>query len=143
MRRLAAAVLVLSFVVAMVGCSLESRDDGPPDIGDVPAAVMSAVPRVTAVEDPSRWLNGFGHAIGLSLVTATPDPFTPEELDAVVKAIWTHLPSKPNTLQITAESQAGDVVDLFTAAQHLDELVVHQAGQAGVSIADMRWRYGQ
>lgn len=116
------------------------------DFGDVSDAVTAAVPRVVDVRDPGRSQNGLGHRFSLGLVTESGEPFTAEELDAVVEAIWTSLPWEPNTIKLTAGTGAGqgdEVVDLRAAADELEHLRVRGAGQAGVSLTGMSSRYGE
>ena len=116
------------------------------DFGDVEDAVTAAAPRVVDVRDPERSQNGLGHRFSLGLVTDSGQPFTPEELDAVVKAIWTSLPWEPNTIKLTAGTDAGqehEIVDLRGAAEQLEPLRMRGAGQAGVSLTGMSSRYGE
>lgn len=116
------------------------------DFGDVSDAVTAAVPRVVDVRDPGRSQNGLGHRFSLGLVTESGEPFTAEELDAVVEAIWTSLPWEPNTIKLTAGTGAGqgdEVVDLRAAADELEHLRVRGAGRAGVSLTGMSSRYGE
>ena len=97
------------------------------------------------MEDLGRSHNGFGYRFSLSLVTDSADPFTEEELDALVEAIWRTLPWEPNTIELTAGAKPPedeDVVDLREAAATLDPLVATDAGQGGVSLTDMDARYG-
>ncbi|MFE6996012.1 hypothetical protein ACFVAE_08665 [Microbacterium sp. NPDC057659] len=115
------------------------------DFGDVSSAVTEAVPRVVAVRDPARSKNGFGYRFSLGLVTDSAEPFTPEELDAVVEAIWKSLPWEPNTIKLTAGADTADgheIVDLRAAAEELGPLRANDAGQAGVSLTGMKSRYG-
>ncbi|WP_157373059.1 hypothetical protein [Agromyces sp. Root81] len=116
------------------------------DFGDVSDAVTAAAPRVVEVEDLSRWRNGFGYGFELSIVTDSAEPFTSEELDAVVQAIWRSLPWEPNGITLTAgaETPEGEeIVDLRAAATGLEPLSATNAGQAGVSLTGMDARYGK
>jgi hypothetical protein len=148
MRRLLSAILAgLLLSGALSGCGVlrdefESRD-GTVDYGDVAEAVTAAVPRVVAVRDLSRWLNGFAYAMSLGLEVDSAEPFTADELDAVVEAIWRTVPWEPNTIKITAGAAEGDeIVDLRAAAEELEPLNVTEAGQAGVTLTGMDARYG-
>lgn len=134
----------------LTGCGVlpeapEKTEETTVDYGDVSNAVTTAVPRVTATEDPGRWRNGFGHGFELTLVVGSAEPFTAEELDAVVEAIWRALPWEPNTVQlfaVTGPEQGDQIVDLRAAAGDLDDLRVREAGQAGVTLTGMKTRYG-
>lgn len=135
---------------ALAGCSemsqeSEQSEETTVDYQDVSDAVTAAVPRVVAVRDPARSQNGFGHRLSLGLITESAGPFTPEDLDAVVEAIWEALPWEPNAIKITAGAdtdQGREIVDLRVAAAQLDPLTVTNAGQAGVSLTGMKARYG-
>ena len=148
---LLAVVLAGSLLTALAGCGIpphgtEKTEETPVDYGDVENAVMTALPRVVAVEDPGWSRNGFGYRISLSLVTDSAEPLTSVELDAVVEAIWRALPREPNTIELTAGAEATGVegvVDLREAAAELDPLGVTNAGQGGVSLTDMDARYGK
>ncbi|GAA2987089.1 hypothetical protein JOD63_002181 [Microbacterium terrae] len=149
MRLLPALVLAGALLGgALAGCGVvpqgtQNSEEATVDYGDVAEAVTTAVPRVVAVEDPSRWKNGFGHGLALSLVTDSAEPFTAEELDAVVETVWRTLPWEPNTIELIAGTvDAGDPVDLRAAAADLDQLVVRNAGQGGVTLTGMDARYG-
>ncbi|WP_147303254.1 hypothetical protein [Microbacterium bovistercoris] len=116
----------------------------PADYGDVSSAVTDAVPRIVAVEDPERWRNGFGWALGLSFVTDSAEPFTAEELDAAVETIWQTLPWEPNSIRLIAGTSTpdGEPVDLRAAAEELSPLSATDAGQGGVTLTGMSDRYG-
>lgn len=132
----------------LAGCGIlppatEKTEEATVDYGDVAEAVTKAVPRVVAVEDPVRWRNGLGHGLELSLVTDSAAPFTAEELDALVETIWRTLPWEPNAVVLTAGAKdGGDPVDLRAAAAELSPLGVTNAGRGGVSLTDMKARYG-
>lgn len=116
------------------------------NFGDVSDAVTAAAPRVVDVRDPEGSQNGLGHRFSLGLVTDSAEPFTADELDAVVEAIWTSLPWEPNTIKLTAGTDAGqehEIVDLRGAAEQLEPLRMRGAGQAGVSLTGMSSRYGE
>lgn len=74
------------------------------------------------------------------------EPFTAEELDAVVEAIWVTLPWEPNTIDITAgadtEHDGRQPVNLRDAADLLTPLSVTDAGTGGVGLTGMADRYG-
>lgn len=150
-RTLLAVVLAASLMSgALAGCGLlpsgMGTEKGPADYGDVADAVTAAEPRVAAVRDLDRHLNGFAYALDLSLVTDSAEPFTAEELDAVVEAIWGALPWEPNTISITAgadTAQGHEIVDLRAAAAELEPLSVTNAGTGGVSLTGMDARYGE
>ncbi|MCW3494645.1 hypothetical protein [Microbacterium sp. SSM24] len=98
-----------------------------------------------SVRDLRQSTNGLGHALRFGIVTASAEPFTPDELDAVVKAVWGALPWEPNSIRITAGADTADgheVVDLRAAAADLDSLNVTNVGTGGVSLTDMSARYG-
>ena len=116
------------------------------DYGDVADAVTAAVPRVVAVRDLSRSTNGFGLALRFGLVTDSAEPFTADELDAVVEAVWGALPWEPNAITITAgadTAQGHEIVDLRAAAAELESLIVTNAGTGGVTLGGMESRYGK
>lgn len=146
------AIVLLSALLgsALTGCTvlkseLDRSGEHTVDYGDVADAVSAAVPRVTSVEDPSRSLNGFKYRVGLTLVTDSAEPFTPEDLDAVADAVWTSLPWEPNTIELTAVAETAqglESVDLRSAASALEPLNVTHAGQGGVSLTGMSARYG-
>ena len=148
-RTLLAVVLVGSLLSgALSGCGIvtpgtEQTEEATVDYGDVADAVTAAVPRVVNVRDLSRSLNGFGHALRFGLVTDSAEPFTADELDAVVEAVWDSLPWEPNAITITAGAQDDEIVDLRAAAAELEPLSVTQAGQAGVTLTGMWDRYGK
>lgn len=150
-KLLAAALAVTLLSGALPGCGIvtpetEHTEGTTVDYGDVADAVTSAVPRVVRVRDLSRSTNGFGHALKLGLVADSAEPFTADELDAVVKAIWIALPWEPNALTITAgadTAEGHEIVDLRAAAAELDPLGVTNAGTGGVSLTDMDARYGK
>lgn len=151
-RTLLAVMLAASLLSgALAGCGVippetEKTEETPVDYGDVSSALTAAVPRVVAIEDPGRSRNGFGHRFDLSLVTDSAEPFTADELDAVVETIWQTLPWEPNTIELTAGAETSDgdgIVDLRAAAAELDPLGVTDAGQGGVSLTDMNARYGE
>jgi len=151
-RRGLVAVLLAGSLMggALAGCSVvpqgpEQSEETTVDYGGVADAVTKAVPRVVEVRDSSRSRNGFGYRFSAGLVTDSAEPLTPAELDAVVKAIWQRLPWEPNTIKLTAgtDADAGhEAVDLRAAADALDPLRVRDAGQAGVSLTGMASRYG-
>lgn len=147
-RTLLAVVLVGSLLTtALAACGImpqgtEKTEETPVEYGDVANAVMTALPRVVAVEDPGWSRNGFGFRFSLSLETDSAEPLTSDELDAVVEAIWRSLPTEPNTIELTAGA-GDDVVDLRAAAAELEPLGVTDAGQGGVSLTDMESRYGK
>ncbi|WP_193597773.1 hypothetical protein [Microbacterium sp. YJN-G] len=132
----------------LAGCGIlpqtpEKTEETTVDYGVVADAVPAAAPRVVAVEDPVQWRNGFGHGLELSLVTDSAEPFTADELDAVVEAVWRTLPWEPNAIVLTAGVEdGGDPVDLRAAAAELEELGVTDSGQGGVSLTGMDARYG-
>lgn len=139
-------------VLGLTGCGalraeLDEKRGKPVDFGDVEQAVPAAVPRVIRVEDPSRWANGFGNAVGFTLVTGTADPFTAAQLDGVVRAIWAAVPWTISSLQLIAVTDAADPaaavgVDLRAAAEELAPLSVTAAGQHGVTLTGLDARYG-
>lgn len=149
------ALLLTSTLVGggLAGCSVlpgapektEKTEETTVDYGDAANAVTTAVPRVTSVKDPGRWRNGFGHGFELTLVVDSPEPFTAEELDAVVETIWRSLPWEPNTIQlfaVTGPEQGDEIVDLRAAADAIDDLRMREAGQAGVALTGMKSHYG-
>ena len=151
-RRLLAAMLAASLLSgALSGCvfappATEQQEGSTVDYGDVATAVTTAVPRIVSVRDLSRSLNGFGHALRFGLVTDSAEPFTADELDALVEAVWGALPWEPNAITITAgadTAEGHEIVDLRAAAAELDTLVVTNAGTGGVSLGGMRERYGE
>ena len=60
---MALACLLLSS--ALSACSIETlrAEKSPPDYGEVSSAITTAVPRVVAVEDLGRSLNGFSYRL--------------------------------------------------------------------------------
>ncbi|MFE6735297.1 hypothetical protein [Microbacterium sp. NPDC057650] len=131
---------------ALVGCGALNEaikaEKGPADYGDVAAAVTEAVPRVVEVDDLGRSRNGFGYRLSVGFVTDSAEPFTSDELDAVVETIWQTLPWEPNTIELIAGTADGEGVDLRAAAEELGPLSATEAGQAGVSLTGMTDRYG-
>lgn len=151
-RKMVTVILAGSLLSgALAGCTIgipeiERTERTTADYRDVEMAVTAAVPRVVGLRDFTRSVNGFGHAFRFGLTTDTAGPFTAEELDAVVEAVWDSLPWEPNTISITAGSdtdQGHEVVDLRAAAAELDPLGVTDAGTGGVSLTDMSARYGE
>ena len=148
-RALLAVVLAGSLLTpALAACGTnpqgtDKTEETPVDYGDVANAVTTALPRVVAVEDPGWSQNGFGYRFSLTLETDSADPFTSDELDAVVEAIWHALPKEPNTIELIAGTSDDVVVDLRAAAEELDPLVATNAGQGGVSLTGMWSRYGK
>lgn len=136
---------------ALSGCGIvtpetEHTQEATVDYGDVAEAVTAAVPRVVTVRDLSRSLNGFAYALRFGLVTDSAEPFTADELDAVVEAVWGALPWEPNAITITAgadTAEGHEIVDLRAAAAELESLSVTNAGQAGVTLTGMESRYGK
>lgn len=149
-RGLLAVGLSGVLIAGLAGCGIvstgpDSSEETPVDFGTISTAVPAATPRVVDVRDPQQSRNGFGHRFGLGLICDSGDPFTTEELDAVVEAIWRTLPWEPNTIKLTAGADTDgvhDVVDLRSAAAGLDGLSVTNAGQGGVSLTGMAERYG-
>ena len=137
-------------MAGLAGCGIvstgpDSSEETPVDFGSISTAVPAATHRVLDVRDPQQSRNGFGQRLGLGLICDSGDPFTTDELDAVVEAIWRTLPWEPNTIKLTAgaETDGGhEVVDLRAAAAGLDGLSVTNAGQGGVSLTGMAERYG-
>lgn len=136
----------------LAGCGIIAPgDDGRAeettvDYGDVSTAVTEAVPRVVEVDGLERSRDGLGYRLSVGLVTDAAEPFTAAELDAVVETIWRTLPWEPGTIEVVAGVTTADdeePVDLRAAAKTLDPLTVTNAGQGGVSIADMKFRYGE
>jgi len=144
----------LALVVALLSCGLTvlvlamaggKQTGRTVDYGHVADAVRTAVPGVTNVRDLARSTNGFGRRLSLGLETDSADPFTAEELDAVVGAIWRSLPWEPNAIEITAGADTDrghEVVDLRAAAAELSPLSVTNAGSRGVGLTGMAQRYG-
>lgn len=134
---------------ALAGClfpppAIESRD-GTVDYGNVADAVTAAVPRVTGVNDLGRSLNGFGYRISIGLDVDSAEPFTADELDAVVEAIWRAVPWEPNVIVITAgadTAEGREIVDLRAAAEELEPLRFTNSGASGASLTGMDARYG-
>lgn len=123
---LGAAIALVLMSGALAGCGtikgIWEAEKEPADYGDVAAAVRAAVPRIVEVDEPSRSTNGFGHRLSLGMESDSAEPFTVEELDALLEAIWTALPWEPNTVSVVvgADSPEGPVgVDLRTAAADL------------------------
>lgn len=148
-RGLLAVVLSVALLGGgLVGCGVlqptpEKTEETTVDYGDVANAVTTAVPRVVVVEDPGRWRNGLGHALELTLLTDSAEPFTSDDLDAVVKTIWVSLPWEPNAIMLVAgTADDREPVDLRVAAAELDDLRARDAGQAGVTLSGMKDRYG-
>jgi hypothetical protein len=149
-RRLLAILLAGSLLSGgLAGCGIlppepDKTEEATVEYGNVASAVTAAVPRIVAVEDPGRWRNGFGYGAEFSLVTDSAEPFTRDELDATVEAIWQSLPWEPNTITLyAAETTAdGDPVDLRAAAAELGPLGTTNAGQGGVNLTGMKDRYG-
>lgn len=115
------------------------------DYGDVAEAVTAAVPRVRSAENFKRSVNGFGHQFKLRLNVDSTEPFTDEEVDALVEAIWVSLPWEPNAIAITAgadTAQGSEPVDLRAAADHLTPLSVTDEGTGGAGFTGMADRYG-
>lgn len=147
----ATALAVVLLSGALSGCGIvtpetEHTEEAAVDYGDVADAVTAAAPRVVNVRDLSRSTNGFGHALRFGLVADSAEPFTTDELDAVVEAVWGALPWEPNAITITAgadTAQGHEIVDLRTAAAGLEPLSVTNAGKGGVSLAGMESRYGK
>lgn len=149
-RGLLAVSLSGALAAGLAGCGIATPDDDSSeetavDFGNISTAVPAATPRVVEVRDPQQSRNGFGHRFGLGLICDSGEPFTAEELDAVVEAIWRTLPWEPNTIKLTAGADTADgreAVDLRAAAAGLDPLGVTGAGQGGVSLTGLAERYG-
>ncbi|MDR2996813.1 MAG: hypothetical protein LBU78_01705 [Microbacterium sp.] len=149
-RILAVALAGMLLGGGLTGCGVLPSSDNHSeettvDFGDVATAVTTAVPRVVEVDELKRSRNGFGYRISVGLVTDSAEPFTSDELDAVVKTIWQTLPWEPNTIKLvagTTTAEGEDPVDLRTAAAQLSPLGVTNAGQGGVSLTGMNARYG-
>lgn len=149
-RLLAAAVAGALLSGSVAGCGVLPPSGGQTeeqtvDYGDVSSAVVAGVPRVVAVDGLERSRNGFGHRLSIGVVTDSPAPFTSDELDALVEAVWRALPWEPNTIKVVAGTSAAEgeePVDLRAAAAELSPLGVTNAGQGGVSLTDMDVRYG-
>ncbi|WP_217181715.1 hypothetical protein [Streptomyces sp. AC495_CC817] len=150
-RRILAVMLAGALLGgSLAGCATESpktdqTEETAVDYGNVADAVTTAVPRVVNVRDLQRSSNGFGHRLSLGLEADSAEPFTADELDAVVEAVWGSLPWEPNTIKITAGAetdQGREAVDLRAAADQLEPLGVTNAGTGGVSLTDMSARYG-
>ncbi|KAA9085406.1 hypothetical protein [Microbacterium radiodurans] len=153
-------IATMTLLAAVLGAGLSgcaATDPQPPTItepaesaaatefGDLAAAVIAAVPRITDVTDPARSQNGLGERLQLTLLVDRPDPLDAEELDAAVEAIWRTLPWEPNAIALVAGvGTEGDAepVDLRTAAAELAPMGHTDAGQGGVSFVDMAERYG-
>lgn len=132
---------------ALSGCAIvKAETEDTVDYGDVAEAVTAAVPRALIVRDLRRSTNGFGYRLSFGLTTDSAEPFTADELDAVVEAVWDALPWEPNTIEITAgadTAQGHEIVDLRAAAAELEPLGGTGAGQRGVSLTGMESRYGE
>lgn len=141
---MALACALLSWVLS--GCAIvKAETEDTVDYGDVADAVTAATQRVVEVRDLSRSANGFGYRLSFGLTTDSAEPFTADELDAVVEAVWDALPWEPNTIDIVAgadTAQGHEIVDLRTAAEELDPLVATGAGTGGASLTGMESRYG-
>lgn len=150
-RLLAVALTGVLLSGGLAGCGVLPSGGGQTeettvDYGDVASAVTTAVPRVVEVDSLQRSRNGFGYRLSVSLVTDSTEPFTSDELDAVVEAIWQSLPWEPNTIKLVAgvtTADGEDPVDLRAAAAELSPLGMTNAGQGGVSLTDMKARYGE
>lgn len=150
-RRLLAVALAAVFgSTGLAGCStletMAQSEKRPVSYGDLSGAVTSATPRVVAVTDVSRSLNGFYYRLDASLVTDSTEPLTSDELDAVVDAIWRTLPWEPNTISLTAETETPEgyeSVDLTAAAESLDLGARQTTKGGGVSLTGMSSRYGE
>ncbi|WP_405373037.1 MULTISPECIES: hypothetical protein [unclassified Microbacterium] len=155
LRRQPVLAMVLSGALlggALTGCSIappapETTTEEAPvaEFGNVTEAVTAAVPRVVGAQDPGRSRNGLGERIDLTLMVDSAEPLTADELDAVAEAIWRALPWEPNTIALVAGAETSDgvePVDLRTAAADLSPMGFTNAGQGGVSLFDMKARYG-
>lgn len=136
---------------ALTGCTpvstpdTEKTEESTVEFGDVSGAVTAATPRVTEVSELRRSRNGFAFQITVGLESNSNEPFTADELDAVVKAIWSTAPWEINTITLAAgaETPSGYAgVDLRTAASELTSLRFQPAGAGGVSLTGMEGRYG-
>ncbi|UJP09165.1 hypothetical protein L2X99_12000 [Microbacterium sp. KUDC0406] len=149
-RRLLAVTLTgILLGGGLVGCGApepgSDTEETTVDYGDVSTAVTEAVPRVVEVDQLQRSRDGFGYRLSVGLVTDSAEPFTSDELDAVIETIWLTLPWEPGTIKLVAgvtTADEEDPVDLRAAAAELAPLTVTNAGQGGVSVADMKFRYG-
>lgn len=150
-RAIAVALASVLLCGAATGCSviaseIDHRAGETTGYGSIAEAVVAASPRVLAVEDLGKSLNGFAYRLDLSLVTDSGEPFSADELDAVVEAIWGAVPWEPNAIEITAGADTTDgheVVDLRAAADDLAPLGVTNAGTGGVGLTGMTERYGE
>lgn len=151
-RRLLAVVLAGAVLGGgMTGCRAELPGTGQTEettvtYGDVADALASAVPRITEVDSLERSRDGFGYRLSVGLVTDSVQPFSSDELDRVIETIWQTLPWEPATIELVAGAPTAEdeePVDLRAAAAGLEPLTVTDAGQGGVSLTDMRARYGE
>ena len=105
---------------------------------EVTAAILAAVPRVTAVAEVSTDSNGAGKALRVKVRTADTAPMSGRELQDLVHAVWTSSDVEPNAIRITARDAAtGDVpVDLRSAASDVypDGRGYNDFGDLGVAI---------
>lgn len=116
------------------------------EFGNLPTALAGATPRIIEVSELSRARNGFAYQVTIGLETNSDEPFTAEELDAVVKAAWESAPWDVNTFLIAAGAETPDGyvgVDLRTAAAELSPLRARDMGQGGVTLTGMAERYGE
>ncbi len=150
----AAALLGTLLIGGLAGCAIAESPPAPgttregtpaTGYGDLNDALSTAVPRVVGVENLERSRNGLGERLSATLMLASPEPFTADELDAVAQAIWRTLPWEPNAIALVAGvERTGDSapVDLRSAAAELEPVRYTDAGQGGVSLFDMSARYG-
>jgi hypothetical protein len=143
-RRSLALGAVALLALAACGTNEKKPDrEAAVDLGDVEQAVMAATPRVVGLGRAKRVVEGFGHALLLDLRTDSAQPMTAEQLDSVVRAIWTGLPWEPNGLSLTAGPEDSDsAIDLRSAAAQLAPMGSQPYGQGGVSLFDLAARYG-
>lgn len=150
MRRLSMVALLVALAgTALTGCAtlaeeFRSKREASVDFGEMPSAVVAAVPRVTGVSDMERSLNGFFYRLSLDIETDSSESFTAAELDAVIEAIWFANPWEPATIVLYATLEGtGEPVDIRAAAAELAPLTVRNAGRSGVTLTGIDARYGE
>ncbi len=141
MGRVRAAVAgVLASVVVLSGCATQGEPGAPGEdrtinSDEIIAAVKADVPRVTEVAEATSSRDGLGRTLYLELRTESTEPFTADELQGVLRAVWSTADFHPVDVDITAQDAAtGEVaVDLTQAADELLDGDYNTYGDRGIT----------
>lgn len=87
------------------------------DLKPVEEAIVASTPRVTTVEI-SNHHSGFAEVVTVTLVLKDSSSLTQEELLAVLKSLWKSVPFEPTYIEVGAQTESRENVDVKKRSQY-------------------------